>query len=100
MAYFSHLIARTAPQPLISSWPLQAAWRRALRSFAAYGARQPGGACECQEPDGFMVPALRLLSSMQPSTWVVADWRSFMDTEDLRLQRIMEHLGMEKSWPM
>ena len=89
MAYFSHLIARTARGRVISSWPLAAAWRRALEG---HGARQPGGACGCQEPDGFMTPALQLLKSMRPENSVVADWRSFMDTEDPRLRRIMEHL--------
>eukprot|EP00434_Breviolum_minutum_P022902 symbB.v1.2.020206.t1/scaffold1689.1/size105734/4 len=91
MAYFSHMIARTAAAPMVSSWPVHGAWHRALQSFRAFAvAKHEGSQCDCQEPDSFLTPALRLLQSMQPSNWAVADWTSFLDFEDARLWQLME----------
>ncbi|CAK9096258.1 unnamed protein product [Durusdinium trenchii] len=95
MAYFSHMIARTAANPLSSSWPLQHAWLRTLETFRAVAAAQPSehgiaARCECQEPEGFLTPVLKLLESMEPSNWAVADWTSFLDLDDVRLPPLMQ----------
>eukprot|EP00913_Durusdinium_trenchii_P000215 g196.t1 len=97
MAYFSHMIARTAANPLSSSWPLQHAWLRTLETFRAVAAAQPSehgiaARCECQEPEGFLTPVLKLLESMEPSNWAVADWTSFLDLDDVRLPPLMQKL--------
>ncbi|CAJ1412525.1 unnamed protein product, partial [Effrenium voratum] len=90
MAYFSHMISRTALGPVYSSWPLGVAFGRTLRAFRAFAEAKGGPSCDCQEPDGFLTPALTLLKSMPPANWAVADWTAFLDFEDRRLREAME----------